>query len=909
MIGAPYNRRMLLGRDRERHVLEAALADARLNRSAVLVLLGEVGIGKTTLLEDAAERARAAGMQVLRARGIESEARVPFAGLLELLRPALGALGRIAEPQRAALESALALRPATAYDRFAVGAATLNLLAAYAEDAPVAAFVDDAQWLDGSSADALLFAMRRLMADPIAFVVAVREGKASFVDGANLPTLQLAGLDRDAAAALVGEEAVDRLYAATAGNPLALLELAPEAARLTDLPIDAPLPIAGSVAQGFLRRAEALPEPTRQALVVAAASDTGELQTLERAHPGLARELVPAEAVGLVALRDGQVQFSHVLARSAVYGAAAPDHRRAAHRALAQALPDRDADRRAWHLALATVGPDETAASALAQAGDRAYARSAYAVAGAAYERAATLSERPARLLYQAADATWLAGQPERAISFLVEADPADDDVPLAIATEHLRGQITARRGPVAEAREILAATAERAAAHDPETAAIMFAEAALQSFYAGDAREMLRAAERARELAQGLEGRAPILAGLARGMALILAGEGEAGARSIRTAVATLEASDELRDDPYLVVWYAHGPLWLREAEAGRGLYGRALELVRSRTALGVLPELLAHVARDWATSNAWTSAHSSYSEAITLARETGQDVQLAFALAGLGVLEARQGRESDCRAHAAEGREACIRAGLAVQELWTLTALGDLELGLGQPRAALAHYRECEELLATRGIEDVDLSQVPELTETLLHLGRADDAAAAAVDHDARVRAKGQPWALARAARVRALLAAEDEFEPHFDEALGLHAQTPDVFETARTRLAYGARLRRAGHRVRAREQLREAIESFDGLGAAPWSSLARVELQATGETARKRDPSTLDQLTPQEVQIALLLAGGSTTREAAAAMFLSPKTIEYHLRNVYRKLGIHSREELADVMARLR
>ena len=898
---------MLLGRDRERHGLDAALANARLSESAALVLQGEVGIGKTTLLQYGAEQARSSSMRVLGARGIESEARVPFAGLLELLRPALGALGRIAEPQRAALESALALRPRpTAYDRFAVGAATLNLLAAYAEDAPVAAFVDDAQWLDGSTADALLFAMRRLMADPIAFVVAVREGEASFVDGANLPTLHLGGLDRDAAAALVGEEAVDRLYAATAGNPLALLELAPEAARLTDLPIDAPLPIEGSVARGFLRRAEALPEPTRHALLVAAASDTGELQTLERAQPGLARELVPAEAVGLVALRDGQVQFSHVLARSAVYGAAAPDHRRSAHRALARALPDHDADRRAWHLALATVGPDETAASALAQAGDRAYARSAYAVAGAAYERAAALSGPPARLLYQAADATWLAGQAERAISLLVEAAPPDDDLPLVVAIEHLRGQITARRGPVTEAREILAAAAERGAADDPETAAIMLAEAAHLSFFAGDAREMLRTAERADELSRGLEGRAPILAGLARGMALILAGEGEAGARSIRAAVAALEASDELHDEPHLVLWAAHGPLWLREAEAGRGLYERALEVVRSRTALGVLPELLCHVARDWATTNAWTSAHSAYSEAMTLARETGQDVMLAFALAAIAALEARQGREAECRAHAAEGREACIRAGMGVQELWSLTALGDLELGLGRPDAALVHYRECEELRTARGIEDVDLSQVPELTETLLRLGRADDAAAAAVGHDGHAEAKGQPWALARAARVRALLASEEEFERQFDEALGLHAQTPDVFETARTRLAYGARLRRSGSRVRAREQLRETIELFDDLGAEPWSSLARVELEATGETARKRDPSTLDQLTPQEVQIALLLAGGSTTREAAAALFLSPKTIEYHLRNIYRKLGIHSRPELAEAMA---
>ena len=242
-------------------------------------------------------------------------------------------------------------------------------------------------------------------------------------------------------------------------------------------------------------------------------------------------------------------------------------------------------------------------------------------------------------------------------------------------------------------------------------------------------------------------------------------------------------------------------------------------------------------------------------------------------------------------------------------MHELWTLTALGDLELGLGRPDEALAHYRECEQLRTARGIEDVDLSHVPELTETLLRLGRADDAARRCRGSRRARGGEGQPWALARAARVRGLLAPEDELERQFDEALELHGQTPDVFETARTRLAYGARLRRSGSRVRAREQLREAIELFDDLGAEPWSSLARVELEATGETARKRDPSTLDQLTPQEVQIALLLAGGSTTREAAAAMFLSPKTIEYHLRNIYRKLGIHSRPELADAMTRRR
>ena len=469
---------MLLGRDRERQELDAALAAARLSRSSVLVVAGEPGIGKTTLLEHANEQALASGMHVLRARGIESEARVPFAGLLELLRPALGALDRIPAPQRAALEGALALRPASAQDRFAVGAASLNLLAAHAEDAPVAVLVDDAHWLDGSSADALLFAMRRLVADPIAVVVAVRDDERSFVEGAQLRTLVLRGLDREAAAALVGDAAVDRLYAATAGNPLALLELAPEASRLAELPIDTPAPIQGSVVRGFVRRAEALPERTRGALLVAAASDTGDLASLERAHPGSLDDLLPAEADGLVALRDGRVDFRHALARSAVYGAASAAERRAAHRALADALPDRDADRRAWHLALATVGPDDAASSALEQAGGRAYERSAYAVATAAYERAATLSLAPAELLYRAADAAWLAGQPDRALALLDDAERHELDDDLAVRVEHLRGQITARRGPVHEARSILAGVAERAAELDVERAVLIYAEA-----------------------------------------------------------------------------------------------------------------------------------------------------------------------------------------------------------------------------------------------------------------------------------------------------------------------------------------------------------------------------------------------------------------------------------------------
>ena len=902
---------MLLGRDPERHALDAALADARLNRSAVIVLAGDVGIGKTTLLEYAAEQAGAAGMRVLRARGIESEARVPFAGLLELLRPALGGLEQIPEPQRAALEGALALRPATAQDRFAVGAATLSLLAAHAEGAPVAAFVDDAQWLDGSTADALLFAIRRLVADPIAVVRRGARGRGVVRGrGTVFRRSTLGGLDREAAAALVGDDARRPPVRGDRREPARAARACVAATRPTDLPIDTPVPIAGSVAQGFVRRAESLPEATQRALLVAAASDTGE-SAAARAGAPRSRSRTSSRRSRPVSSRSRTAASSSAtswrgrrstgprrptsvvprIARSPVRcRTATPTAARGISRSPPSARTRPRPPRSSRPAAARTTEAPTTSQPRLSSA-----QRLCHCSRPAWSTEALTQPGSPARRIARSRCSTL----PSR----------GTDDLRLTLAIEHLRGQITARRGPVREARSILAAAAERAAAFDPELAVVMLAEATVLSFYAGDALAMVATAGRATELAAGLDGRAAILAGLAYGMALVFAGEGDSGARSIRRAVARLEASDELRDDPYLVVWAAHGPLWLREAEAGRGLYERALALVRSRAALGAIPELLVHVARDWATTDEWPAAHAAYSEAVALARETGQDVALAFGLAGLAWLEARQGREADCRAHAAEGREACIRAGVTVHELWTIAALGDLEFGLGRPEAALEHYLEWDTLLWRAG------SRTPTCrprrssrrrccvwagTRRRQHMQLGTSRAPAP-----RVSRGRSP---ARHARV-ACSHPTSELEREFDEAIDLHGQTPDVFEAARTRLAYGARLRRAGRRVDARDELRAAIEAFDSLGAEPWSNLARVELEATGETARKRDPSTLDQLTPQELQIALLLADGRTTREAAASMFLSPKTIEYHLRNVYRKLGVHSRPELSEAMARLR
>src|SRR5215469_13870948 len=490
---------MLRGRDQERQQIQAALAQARSGASATLALVGEPGIGKTTLLSYAAEHAT--GMQVLRARGVESEAQIPFGSLLELIRPALGLMDKVPAFQAAALESALALRPGLSGDRFAVGAATLSLLAAYAEQGPVAVLIDDAQWLDVSSAQSLLFAFRRLVADPIAVFIAARQDEPSLLDGAGLPTLRISGLTSAEAARLVPDlapEAITRLYGATAGNPLALQELASVDHDHELAPEGAPVMVSARISRAFLQQSGVLSQEARQVLVLAATSDTGDVPTLERAAARLGLEvsaLAAAEGAGLVRLHAGTFEFRHPLARSAIYAGAAASQRREAHRALAEALPDRDVDRRAWHLAAAAIGTDETASAALEQVGLGGQRRSAYAAAAAAFERAGRLTasnERRARLLRQSAEAGWLAGFTDRAVALLEQARAATADPQTLVDIDKLSGYIAVRCGSVLHGHEVLISAAERA---DAEQAIEMLAEAAFACLYTADSVKILSTA------------------------------------------------------------------------------------------------------------------------------------------------------------------------------------------------------------------------------------------------------------------------------------------------------------------------------------------------------------------------------------------------------------------------------
>jgi DNA-binding CsgD family transcriptional regulator len=902
---------VLVGRESESQSIARLVAEARIGNSGVVVLTGEPGVGKTALLEYAGSLLE--GFRVLRAAGVETETEVPFAGLLQLLRPALDRLDEIPEPQAAALSAALALREGSPGDRFSVGAGTLSLLCRYAEDGPVAIVVDDLQVVDAPSVEALVFAARRLQADPIVVLLAAR---APDVDEqvAGLPRLQLPGLGLDAARELlstvgVPEDQLRALHRATAGNPLALQELGDAPELLALVTPELPLAVPARVTEAFSRRVRQLAPAARAVLLVAAVAGE-DLSTTTRACSGLGLEpsaLGGAEDAGLVALREGRVQFRHPLVRAAVYAGASAEDRRATHRAVADALPAGEGDRRAWHLSEAVWVPDESVASLLVDAAERAVARSGFSVASTAYERASRLSPSDGaqtHRLLMAAEAAWSAGQARRADALLAELRLTNADPVTGARARELQGTIAARTGSLRAALDLLVQAADLAVR--PDDSVVLLADAVYAAFYLGDTTTSLALAERLSELTQSATtDRTRALSLMATGIARVLAGAG--GIREIRAAVPLLEGSDELRTDPRHLPWLILAPLFLRDADSGAALRG-VVDQVRANAGVGSLPNVLMLVGRDQATTSSWRPAEANYSEAIRLARETGQTTELAMSLAGLCWLESRQGNADACREHAREALAICGDRDIHLGEAWSRYAVGDLELSLGNAEAAVDELVGLGSLLDRHGMGDADLSARPELVEALLRLGQDKQARVCADEFEVVARAKGRPWAMARACRALGLVAADDEVDRWFAEARSWHEQTLDRFELGRTLLAYGGRLRRAGRRVDARGLLREALDVFGGLGARQWADQAASELTATGATVQHSAEGWEPTLTPQELQVSLLLAEGRTTRETAAALFLSPKTVEYHLRKVYNKLGIRSRAELAAMVAEL-
>ena len=916
--GAGRAARGLLGRRSECALLERLIDRARGGKSGALVLLGEPGIGKTALVEHAV--AQAADMRVLPVTGLEAASDVPFSALATMLRPALAVLPRVPEKQRAALSSALGLGPTGDVRPLAVAAGTLSLLAALAEREPLLCVVDDAHWVDRESAAALVVVAGRFEAEGIVMLFAAREGEG--FEAAQLANLRLKGLAPDAARALLRQHAppnlatdvAERLLAETRGNPLALLELP---TLLTDAqfsgrePLDQPLPVGSALEQAFVRRTRALAPEAQRALLVAAASDSDDLGLVIRAAAamGLAADaLEETDAAGLLSIRGWRFRFRHPLVRSAVYQAAPLAERRAVHTALAGVLEEAgDADRRAWQRAAAAFGPDEDVAAELERAAVSARRRGGVAAEARTLELAARLApEDDARAvrLVKAGSAAWQAGRSAEAEQLLDEALPLIRDALLRAEAQELRASILKRHGDAEAAHELLLDEASRIELADPLRAARMLTQASHLFFRRDQAGPALELAERAWQLVGDEVAATDLELSGTLAWARVHLGQTEEGRALALRCAEISEQRGETANGPQ-IGWCLS---WLEEYDTARALIERAARAHREAGAFGDLAYVLFHLAELEFRTGRLAAAYAAAQEATRLAGQTGRDQLLMADQTVLATVEAVIGRAEDARTHATQ---ALALAGATFNHTFVAranAALGLLELSLGRAPEAVAVLELVERTMARSDcVEPSIVEWLPDLIEAYIRADRIDEARPRLELWEQRAAQTQRLWALAAAARYRGLLAAEDEIDAHFEEALALHDRTPSPFERARTELCYGERVRRAGRRVDARRHLRAALEGFERLGAVPWAERTRAELRATGETARRRDPTAAERLTPQELQVALAVGEGRTNRDVAAALFLSPKTIEYHLGNIYRKLDVRSRAQLAHLLAR--
>jgi DNA-binding CsgD family transcriptional regulator len=905
---------LLVGRSAERDRIERLLEDARRGRSGVLVVRGEAGIGKTALLRHAVERAET--MTVARAAGVESEAELEFSGLLEVCRPLLPWLDGLPEHQAEALRGALGLAPARATERFAVGAATLGLLAAAAEENPLLVVVDDAHWLDDASADALRFAARRLLADRVAVIFAARAGELGGFAPDGFEELELRGLEAADARLLLGrladeepaQEVVARLCEATGGNPLALVEL-PELLEPGQLAgrraLHEPLPAGAGVERAFSSRLDRLDPDSRRALVVLAASSTRELAPAVRALADLgldASALEPAEEAGLVELDGVRFAFRHPLLRAVVHHSAAAPERRRASRALADALGEPgDEERRAWHLAAAAVGPDDEAADALARAALRARDRGGFAAASAAFERAARLgSDEPVRLLRlaDAAESAWSAGAAARSIVLVEEVLGAAAPPELRARLLVLRGRIDLQAGVLAHARARFQESASLIEAADPAAAAMTLNYVSFACHFEGRIAEALEVAEQGRALIATNGSPADLRADYVLGRALLLAGRAGEGAPRLERMVEHARGPDEV---PRARIAAAAISLSVLERHReSRELVARVLRLARDEGPMA-LAYALSVSAETELRGGRLERAVASASEGLALARELGQSNIAATLLVVLARVDALRGAETSFDARSEEALAQLEATGMRIPLLQLRCAGGLLALGVGRLDDAAATLAEAAAESAETDLFDLDALPEPDLVETFVRLGREADARRAYERWVERGVPAQTALGRALAARCRGLLADDGGFAAELAGALAVHTALEDVFGEARTRLCLGERLRRRGLRVEARRELHLALELFERLEAVPWAERARSELRASGERLRRREEAR-DELTPQELQVALQVAEGKTNKEVAAALFLSPKTIEFHLGRIYRKLGLSSRAALA-------
>jgi DNA-binding CsgD family transcriptional regulator len=903
----------LVGRTRETEVLDRVLADLRRGKSAVLVVRGEAGIGKTALLDYLVEAVT--DMTVARAVGVESEMELAFASLHQLCAPILDKLDRLPGPQRQALEIVFGLSAGPPPDRFLVALAALSLFSEAAEERPFVCVVDDAQWLDHASALTLAFVARRLLAEPVAIVFAAREPGEEL---RGVPELEVGGLPDDGARALLGsavgfvldERVRDRVVAETRGNPLALLEL-PRGLTATDLAGGLGLlgaqALPGRIEESFVRRLEALPEDARRLLLVAAAEPMGDPVPLWRAAEVLGIEAAAVErgeAEDLLRV-DERVTFRHPLVRSAVYRSADSEERRAAHLALAKAT-DRaaDPDRRAWHLAAATAGPDEEVAAELEQSAGRAQARGGLAAAAAFLQRAVELTRDPKRRTDRAltaADLGLQAGAFDAARGMMTVAEVGPLDELQRARLDLLLAEVAYSESRGSAAPSLLLRAAKTLEPLAPQLARETYLDAWSSALFAG----RLAGPASLHEVSRKANA-APRPAGKRRpsdllldGFALVFTKDRSAAAPVLEQAVARFAGEGVSPEEVLRWGWLATaGAVMVWDYDACLAVAAHGVELARKAGALTVLAVSANVMAQALALGGEFGRASALVAEADGAIEATGARVAPYGGL----VLAGLQGRE----AHASGVIEATIEEftaggqGTAVQ--YARWARSMLLNGLGQYGDAMASAQDASD-------------DTPELfvsvwaaTEWLEAAIRCDERPLARRALERIFAGTGvarSDWALGIAARSRALLSAGKTADRLYREAIERLGRTRLRPDLARAQLLYGEWLRRENRRVDARVQLRAAHGLFTAIGMEAFAERARGELLATGEKVRKRSPETRDELTAQEEQIARLARDGLTNPEIGARLFLSPRTVEWHLRKVFSKLGIDSRRELPNVL----
>lgn len=905
----------LVGREREVRLLEALVAAAPACGGAA-VIRGDAGIGKTVLLEHASAIAEARSLWV---RGVESEAVLPFAAAADLLLPLREFFDHVPAIQRDALEFSLALRAGEPISPLAVCAAALGVLAAAAEAQPLLVLIDDLQWVDPASRQMLLFVARRLAAEHIVMLLTQRDRPGDSDRGTfDIPTLRVAGLTVEECRALVAAQQIQvsqpvlvKIVEQTGGNPLAVLETVaastPDSLQCSGGRFTRPF-LAPSLQRNWAAVIDDLPEATRTALLVLAASQSSAVSEIEPvliALGGSFADVAPAERIGLVRARDQEVVLRSPLLRSVIVARASLATRLMAYRALAG---NAEGHLRAWYLSASASGPDDVVAESLVAAALAARDRNDHQAAGRTWARAAELtvdpSERADRLLSAATDAH-VAGEAALALGWCEDALALRVDPCFVADVEVVRGRATTWAGHPLQAIDDMVRAGNAVLPHDAQRAARLFAEAAMPAAMANRVHEMLEVARRSEEL-YSCCGRASLQSVTMTAVASVLSGQADDGCRRLGLGERLAVGADPVWDAPF-VTMLGQGRVWLEDFDAARPVLGTVLDMARRAGAPWILAVTLGVRAElDWWTGH-WASAYADATEALHWGEELQQVGATGFALAALGRIDASRGDVAACRQRMDRALRETVPFGVDCMLVYVPAVLGLAALGAGDLDTATQHLDRAWSVAEEGGLGATNV--VPfggDLVEAHIRAGHTDRAREALCWLEERAAANGLVFPTAAAARCRGLLADDPDLAArHFAEAGRLHQRSRMPFERGRTLLCEAETLRRLRRPAAARPLLREALAIFEGLGARPWAARGETELAATGARPAVRSTGgdvDLDVLTPQEFQIARTVAEGLNNAEAAAALFVSRKTVEAHLTRVYRKLEVRSRTELA-------